>query len=93
FSPSASGAALAAENLFLRNNLSCVECRFAVHLLMSTRYLAGANGINNIVQQLDFGVADADGKLVVFDTMFPAQAHGAFPVDQAGNIGGIGGCK
>lgn len=55
------------------------------------RYLAGADGIEDLVRPLDVSVADADGKLMVFVTMFPAQRYGAFSVDQAGNVGGIGG--
>lgn len=43
------------------------------------------------MQQLDLCVADADSKLMVFVTMFPAQRYGAFSVEQAGNTGGIGG--
>ena len=55
-----------------------------------TRNLADANGLKNIIQPLNFGIADADGKLMVFVTVFPAQGDSSFSVDQAGNIGGIG---
>ena len=54
-----------------------------------TRYLAGANSLKNIIQQLNFGITDADGKLMVFVAVFPAQGNSAFSVDQARNIGCI----
>jgi hypothetical protein len=47
----------------------------------------GANDVADVLEQGKFGAADADDGATILATVRSGKRHGAFTVDDAGNIG------
>ena len=55
--------------------------------------LSRADVVGHKSQQLNFGIRDADNNAPILVRMQPCERHGAFAIDQAGDVRSDFGCK